>query len=374
MEASGARRLGPNEAEAVRTGVLIVGAGQAGLAAAHALQDAGVEYVVHERHPRIGDSWRKRFDSLVLFTPRELDALPGLPMEGDPRGYPSKDEMGDYLERYAAHFDLPVVTGDGVARLGRDGDRFVARTERGRRIVAECVVVATGTFQEPRIPGFAERLSERVQQLDAKRYRNPSTITGRSVIVVGDGATGRQIALELSQAGKDVTLATGRLRRYVPQRVLGRDFTWWGVRIGLVTADKSSLAGRLVRAMDATPGLHLRLSALRRAGVALAGRCAGADGDRLLLEDGTSRRCDAVVWTLGYRDDTSWLDIPGATTIDGFVEARGIAPIPGLFHVGREWQSARASGLVCGVHRDARRIAERVRRLLGGSGLHDASS
>ncbi|HEX6993276.1 MAG TPA: NAD(P)/FAD-dependent oxidoreductase [Gammaproteobacteria bacterium] len=354
--------MGANEAAGERTDVLVIGAGQAGLATARALEDAGVTCIVHERHARIGDSWRRRFDSLVLFTPRELDALPGLRHEGDPRGYPGKDEMGDYLERYAARFDLPVVTGDGVERLVRDGDRFVARTASGRRIDARSVVVATGTFQRPRIPRFAERLSETVHQLDAERYRNPSTIAGRSVAVVGDGATGRQIALELAQAGKEVMLATGRRRRYVPQRVLGRDFTWWGVRLGLVTADKSSPAGRLVRAMDATPGLHLLRGALRRAGVALCGRCVGADGDRLLLEDGRSRRCDAVVWTLGYRDDTSWLDIPRAATADGFVEERGIAPIPGLFHVGREWQSSRASGLICGVQTDVRRIVGDVIR------------
>lgn len=337
-----------------------MGGGQAGLAAARALGAAGLTCRVYERRPRVGDCWRARFDSLVLFTSRAVSALPDLPQDGDGSGFPTKDEMGDYLERYAGRFRLPVVTGSGIARLWREGPLFVAATDRGERVGARAVVVATGTFQLPRVPPLASGLAASVLQLDAQSYRNPSSVAGARVVVVGDGATGRQIALELAGMCR-VTLAMGRHRNFGPQRILGRDTTWWALRAGLLTADEASIRGRLVRKVDATPGLHLRPSALRRAGVELAPRCVSADGDMLVLSDGSRRRCDAVIWTLGYRDDTSWVEIPGTVVADAFLHERGVAPVAGLFYVGREWQTCRASGLICGVGRDAALIASRVR-------------
>ena len=122
--------------------------------------------------------------------------------------------------------------------------------------------------------------------------------------------------------------------------------------------DKASPLGRTVRRLDTTPGLHLCLFALRQANISLAPRCVGVDADCLLFADGSRRRCDAVIWALGYQDETAWLDIDGAATPHGFAEERGISPIPGLYYVGREWQNARASGLVCGVYRDSLHIAQ----------------
>jgi putative flavoprotein involved in K+ transport len=346
-----------------RVAALVVGAGQAGLAAARALQAAGVDCVVHERRARVGDSWRARFDSLTLFTSREMSALPGLPIPGDPRGWPTKDEMADYLEQYCGRMKLPVVTGNGIARLSRGSGGFIARTDDGHRIEAAAVVIATGSFQQPDVPRFAAALSESVQQLDAASYRKPAGVAGSRAIVVGDGATGRQIALELAR-DRRVTLALGSRRLFGPQTILGKELTGLARRIGLLTADKASLVGRLNRALDPTPGLHLRAAALRRSGVRLAPRCIGAGDDFLSFADGSRRRCDSVIWAAGYRDDTSWVGIDGAASVDGYIEARGIAPIPGLYYVGREWQNSRASGLICGVADDARTIAARVRQHL----------
>jgi putative flavoprotein involved in K+ transport len=356
-EPKGGDEIALGTGEPARVSVLVVGAGQAGLAAAQALRAVGLECVVHERHTRIGDSWRQRFDSLHLFSSRETSALPDLPHAGNPFGYPSKNEMGDYLERYAEHFDVPVVTGDGVARLTSASSSFLARTDAGTTVEAGAVIITTGGFQRPRVPDFAESLSEHVRQFDALSYRNPGAVPERDVIVVGDGATGRQIALELAQERR-VTLATGGRRYYGPHRVLGKDFTWWGLRTGLITADKASPLGRIARRFDTTPGLHLCLSSLRRAGIRLAPRCVGADADGLHFADGSRRRCDAVIWAVGYQDDTGWLRVDGASRHAKFIEERGLSPIPGLYYVGREWQNSRASGLVCGVHRDSLVIAQ----------------
>jgi putative flavoprotein involved in K+ transport len=349
------------------TDVLVVGAGQAGLATARALSECGIQCRVQERHLRVGDAWRKRFDSLVLFTTRELSTLPGLAMAGDPSGYPTKDDIADYLERYAERFNLPIETGAGIARLSFRSSRFSAITQAGQELDARAVVIATGAFQRPRVPHFAARLSKDVRQLDAVTYRNPSELEGRRIVVVGDGATGRQIALEIALAGADVTLAMGRRRNFGPQRILGKDSNVWAFKLGLLTADKDSLRARLVRALDVTPGLSLRPSALRRAGVRLAPRCIDAMGERLSFADGTSRECDTVIFALGYADDTSWIGIDGATTSSGFAQVRGVSPVPGLFYVGREWQSCRASALVCGVHRDAAVMVTHVKRYLSKS-------
>ena len=339
--------------------VLIVGAGQAGLAAARTLTERGVACVVQERHPRIGDSWRRRFDSLVLFTPRRISALPGLAHQGDQRGYPGKDEMGDYLERYAASFSLPVVTGNGVARLVREQEHFLAELDDGDVISSRAVVIATGAFQRPRVPGFASRLAPHVLQLDATSYRNPAQINGRRVLIVGDGATGRQIALELVPHCT-VMLATGHRRNFGFQRLFGADTTELALRSGLLTADKASLAGRLVRALDITPGLNLRIRALRRAGIEVLRRCVDAQGQRVTFADGSRCDVDAAIFATGYCDDTAWVDIPYAIQASRFVEDRGISPVPGLYYVGRDWQTSRASGLICGVAQDAEAIGARL--------------
>jgi len=332
-----------------------VGAGQAGLAAARILTERGVACVAHERHPRIGDSWRSRFDSLVLFTPRRISVLPGLGHEGDQRGYPGKDEMGNYLERYAACFSLPVVTGNGVARLVKERKHFRAELDDGSLIVSRAVVVATGPFQRPRVPSFASRLAPRVLRLDAASYRNPAQIDGHRVMIVGDGATGRQIALELAPH-HGVVLATGRRRNFGFQRLFGVDTTELALRSGLLTDDRDSVAGRLVRAADVTPGLNLQLWALRRAGIEVMPRCVEAVGQRVTFADGSQRDIDAVIFAAGYEDDTTWVDIPGVSEGARFLEHRGVSPVQGLYYVGRDWQTSRASGLICGVGYDAEAI------------------
>lgn len=174
--------------------VLVVGAGQAGLVTGYCLKDTGLAYALYESRPRLGDSWRQRYDSLVLFSTRSYSALPGLPLPGDPEGYPTKDEMADYLERYAQTFRLPVHTAEGVAQLEPSERHFVAQTTRGQCVEAAVVIVATAAFQQPIVPAFAGRLAPDVVQHTAATYRRPAQLPPGRVLVVGDGATGRQVA------------------------------------------------------------------------------------------------------------------------------------------------------------------------------------
>lgn len=350
--------------------VLVVGAGQAGLAAGFHLERAGLSYVIHEAHARVGDSWRERYDSLTLFSPRAFDALPGMAMAGDPEGYPGKDEVADYLEAYARAQGLKVACGDGIARLERgvDGeDGFVARTTHGALLGARAVVVATGPFQIPAVPAFAGALGPGVLQLTTTDYRRPGQLPPGHVLVVGDGATGRQIARELA-GDREVWLATGRWRPVVPQRSLGQDQMWWGDHLGLLRADKETLRGRLLRANDVIPGWHLRRGALRRAGVHVAPRAVGAAGTEVRFADGSRARVDAVVWAAGYRDRSDWMAVEGAVDERGrFIEDRGVGPVPGLYYVGRSWQNNRTSALLCGVGEEAGGMVEQVRRYLAAS-------
>jgi putative flavoprotein involved in K+ transport len=349
-----------DRSDAIVLDVIVVGAGQAGLAAGYFLQQAGVRFQVFDGAARIGDSWRRRYDSLVLFSPRSHCALPGMVMRGDPDGYPGKDEVADYLEQYAERYALPVVLQEGIARLERHGDLFIGRTTRGGDVAARAVIVATGAFQRSLVPPWATSLASGITQVRGDAYRNPQQLPAGRVLVVGGGGSGRQIALELARSHQ-VSLSVSRRVTITPQRVLGRDVMVWFDRLGFLRADKAAAQGRFARAHESFPGSHLRDGALRRGGVRLRPRTVSAAAGGFTFADGSLAAFDAVIWAAGYRDDAGWLHVPGGADVNrAYVEDRGVSPIPGLFHVGRSWQTSRASALLCGVGADAARIVARV--------------
>ena len=340
--------------------VLVVGAGQAGLALGRELQRTGRRFLIVDRHARVGESWRRRFDSLTLFTPRAYSALPGMPVPGDPDGYPTKDEIADHLEAYAAGFALPVALETGIARLERRDGRFYATTTAGNELVAGSVVLTTGAFQQPVVPALARRFAPEVAQLTPESYRDPQQTPAGTVLVVGDGATGRQIARELS-ASRAVVLATGRSRRVSPHRILGKSVFWWMDRLGILRAPRTSKVGQILMAKDPFPGKDLALKRLRKAGITVVGRLTAVDGRRATFADGESAEIDAVVWATGYRDQSDWVAIPEAKDAQGaFVQERGQSPVPGLVFVGRSWQWTRGSALLTGVGDDARYVVEHL--------------
>ncbi|HZF58937.1 MAG TPA: NAD(P)/FAD-dependent oxidoreductase [Rubrobacter sp.] len=346
--------------------VLVIGGGQAGLAMGYHLKQAGHQFRILERHPRIGDSWRNRHDSLVLFTPRAYSALPGLPVPGDPDGYPNKDEMADYLEHYANYFELPVSTETGIRSLTQANGGFRARTDAGEIIDARAVVLATGAFQRPAIPAVSRRLSPDVLQLTTESYKRPGQIPPGRVLVVGDGATGRQVAVELA-ATHEVLLATGRPRRVSPQRILGRSVFWWMDRLGILRASRETRVGRYLMNADPFPGKDLNLGRLRRRGVRVVGRLLGVDGKSVAFADGETAEVDAVIWATGYRDDSRWVSIPEVKDArDGFVHRRGVSAVPGVYFVGRSWQWTRGSALLAGVGDDAAYVVRQIDERLSG--------
>jgi putative flavoprotein involved in K+ transport len=338
---------------ATKLDVLIIGGGQAGLAMGHHLKKTPFSFRIAERHARVGDSWRKRYASLVLFTPRSYSALPGLAVPDDPEGFPTKDEMADYLETYANHFALPVTPGTGIRSLERVDGGFRATTEAGEPIDARAVVLATGAFQRPAIPPISKRLSSEVTQLAPEDYQSPNQLPPGRALVVGDGATGRQIALELT-ANHEVLLAAGRHRRVSPDRVLGRSVFWWMDKLGILRASRESAVGRYLMKADPFPGKRLELEQLQRQGVDVVGRVIQAEEDKVYFADGKAAEVDAVVWATGYSEDTGWVAIPEAKDDHGnFLHYRGVSPLPYLCFVGRSWQWTRGSALFAGVGEDA---------------------
>jgi putative flavoprotein involved in K+ transport len=236
----------------------------------------------------------------------------------------------------------------------------------GSRVVARAVVIASGAFQSPAVPPLAARFAADVQQWTAQTYRKPGQLDTGPVLVVGDGATGRQIALELV-AGRPVYLATGRPRRAMPERLLGRNLFWWLDRLGILRAPRDSAVGRYLRESDNFPGKSLSLDNLRRQGAMVASRLVEADDQRVRFADGLTASVAAVVWATGYRDESEWVAIPAVKDGAGrFVERAGVSPLPGLYFIGRGWQRNRGSALLTGVGDDARLLVPEIVRFLAG--------
>ena len=309
---------------------------------------------------RVGDSWRERYDSLTLFTPRALSSLPGLPLQGNSQGYASRDEFADYLETYASHFDLPIQMMTDIKRLERRNGHFSATSFNGQEIEAQAVVLANGGFQKPIVPTFAKNLADDILQFSAEGYRNPSQIPAGTVVVVGDGATGRDIAVELS-ATHTVILATGKPRRLMPERILGISMWWWLEKLGFLTAPTESFIGRKMRAMDAFPNRDRDIPALARRGIKIMPKVTHAEGDTVTFANGASVSANSVVWAMGYRDDSDWVAIPKVKDAQGnFIHQRGISPVRNLYFIGRPWQTSRASAIIHGVGSDAEKIVSAI--------------
>lgn len=344
---------------------LIIGGGQAGLSAGYHLSRLGRPFVILEAHERIGDVWRRRFDSLCLFTPARYDGLPGWPFPQDQWAFPTKDEVADYLEAYAERFELPVITGVAVDSLRKEGDRYVVQSGT-RRFEADQVIVASGTFQQPIVPEFAGELDPQIRQMHSDDYRNPSQLQEGPVLVVGASHSGADIALEV--ASEHPTVLSGQVHGELPFRIDGRPARVI-IRVMFflachVLTMKTPLGRKMRPEVRSHGGPLLRVKSpdLLAAGVERTdARVAGVRDGKPLLEDGRVLDVTNVVWCTGFGKDISWIEIPVAGD-DGWPEQdRGVATSsPGLYFVGLPFLHAFASMLIGGVGRDAERVAQHI--------------
>lgn len=401
---------------------VVIGGGQAGLSISYYLTQEDRQHVVLEKN-RIGESWRsRRWDSFTLVTPNWQLKLPGFSYDGDdPDGFLKRDEVVRYLEDYAATFNPPIrlgVEAKTVKGNGKgEGEGFIVDTSTGV-LEASNVVVATGTFQKPRIPNFSRHIPPRVSQLHSSHYQHPDALPPGAVLVVGSGQSGCQITEELYQSGRKVYLCTSGVGR-APRRYRGKDFTRWLDMVGMVDETVDTLDSPEER-FESNPhvsgkdgGCTLNLHQFARDGVTLLGRLIDADGTELELEDDLmdnlskadqfaneikkgidkfiekagidapppntdselkdgyeseviteldleSAGIGTVIWACGYNFDFSWIEFPIFDEFGYPIQKRGVTEQPGLYFLGLHWLHTLKSGLFFGVGDDAAHIAEHI--------------
>jgi putative flavoprotein involved in K+ transport len=394
------------------TQAIVIGAGQAGLAMSWCLGRHGIGHVVLERG-RVGERWRsERWDSLRLLTPNWMTRLPGLVYAGDdPDGFLTMPEVAGFLEDYARIAKAPVQGGTTVRHVSRLGGGYLVETDRGSW-QAPVVVVATGYCDRPRIPACAAALPASIHQTTPAAYRNPASLPAGGVLVVGASASGVQLADELANAGRVVTLSVGRHIR-LPRRYRDRDIMWWLDRTGILAKPAAKVAD--LAAARAEPSLQLvgspegrslDLETLRANGVRLLGRLNGIEGgratfagdlhettaaaqhrlQRLLakldrtaaalqhtvpVEDVPSIVLDApettldleaagirtVLWATGFGRDYRWLDVPVLDEAGEIIHDGGITPSPGLYVLGLNFMRRRDSSFIAGAGADAQELS-----------------
>jgi putative flavoprotein involved in K+ transport len=338
--------------------VIVIGGGQAGMAAGYYLSKAGTGFLILDAGTQAGQAWRQRWDSLELFTPARYSSLPGLPFPGDPGHYPGKDEVAEYVQQYARAFALPVRYGSRVSALeGAPGGGYLLATDSGSYRAGQ-VIIATGAYQKPWTPPAAAGLGPAVTQLHTAAYRNPAQIPGEQLLVVGAANSGAQIAAELAATHR-VWLSQGAPIRRLPRKIVGIPIHAIGDRLGLIPAPLNTWRGRTQRG-DLLVGPSLRQLA-RRHHIKLADRVTSAHGHTVQLADGQELDVSAVVWATGYRPDYSWIHLPVLDEHGLPRHQRGITSYPGLYFVGMHDQYSRGSSLIHWVRHDAEYIVSQAR-------------
>lgn len=360
----------PPAGKVERAETVVIGAGQAGLSTAYHLQQLGRPCVLLEADERVGDVWRRRFDSLRLFSPARYDGLPGLDFPAPGWSFPTGREMGDYLEGYAAHFELPIRTGVAVDGLERQGDVYLVSAGE-RRYEARSVVVASGTFQRPIKPDLATELDPAINQLHSSDYRNPSQLQAGPALVVGASHSGSDIAYEIATDHR--TTLSGPIKGELPFRIDGRParvifpVLWFLANHVLTMRTPIGRRARPHIRSEGGPLIRYKRADLEAAGVDhVEAKVVAVEDGRPALEDGRVLDVTNVIWCTGFDKDVQWIRIP-VTGNDGWPEQeRGASPAsPGLYFVGLPFLHAFASMLVGGVGRDAKRVAQEIARQVG---------
>lgn len=348
---------------------VVIGGGQAGLAVGYHLRPRGRPFVILDANERVGDSWRKRWPSLRLYSPARIDGLPGMAFPAPPNSYPTGCEMADYLESYAARFELPVRTGITVDGLDKIGDGYVVSAGQ-HRFDADNVVISTGVFQheQPVTPDFAADLDPAIRQLHSADYRSPAQLEQGSVLVVGAAHSGGDVAYELARAGHG-TLLVGPDTGQIPFDIEGRlaPFLFPLMRFAATRVlTVSTPMGRKVKAKIRSHGgplLRVKRADLDAAGVErVVGRAVGVENGKPLLDDGRVVDVANVIWCTGFRNDYGWIKFPVPLDDDGFpAQERGAVPSsPGLYFVGLPFLHSFSSMLILGAGRDAKRVVKHL--------------
>jgi putative flavoprotein involved in K+ transport len=326
------------------------------------LKRVGVPFLILDANAQTGDPWRTRWDSLKLFTPAYLDGLDGMPFPAPAQSYPTKDEMADYLMTYAARFELPIRHNAKVLKLTRSEGGYVVETT-DRRYVADQVVVALGSYQVPRAPGFAAELDPGIVQLHSLDYRGPEQTRPGTTLLVGAGNSGAEIAMDLVRAGRRVIIS-GKVPGEIPfrtttraGRVLGR------ILLKLVFHRLLTLGTPIGRKAQrgfiskGTPLIRVKQRDLVAAGIELVPRVEGVENGKPRLADGRVLDVENVIWCTGFSGGLSFVELPVFDDMGEPLQQRGVSAEPGLYFLGQHFLYAASSGMIQGVGRDSRYLA-----------------
>lgn len=344
---------------------IIIGGGQAGLSVGYGLAKAGRSFMILDANKRIGDAWRNRWDSLKLFTPVYLNGLDGMPFPGKRHIFITKDEMADYLEKYSEKFKLPVITNTRVDRLYENEQGF--EVEAGNQTFkAKKVVIAMSNYQKPKVPEFVKYINPEIRQLHSKDYRNPSQLRDGSVLIVGAGNSGADIALELANerqtylSGRDVGHVPFRIESVIARYLLIRLVRFVGHHILTIRTG----IGRKIRPrvlITGGPLVRVKPCDLIAAGVERVPRVIGAKQGLPLLDDNRTLKVQNIIWSTGFTPGFSWIDLPIFESTQEPEHVRGVViKKPGLFFVGLNFLYSMTSDTITGTRRDAKYIVRQI--------------
>ncbi|MGB0834777.1 MAG: NAD(P)-binding domain-containing protein [Psychrobium sp.] len=325
---------------------IVIGAGHAGLAAGYYLKQQNINFTIIESNARVGDQWRNRFAGLALFTPNALNRLPGYIEPMSQGRYQTKDEFADYLEQYSIHHQLPMLLGQEVKQITRLNNSQYCIELPNQTLISNHIILATGAFKDIAIPQFSSEftgLQLTINQLARCELKN------QRVLVVGDGASGRQVAKKLNE-NNIVALAQGKKRNLIRETVLGVSSFRWLKWLGILRLPKTWAVAKWLKQRDPFPDTQINDKALRLCGIELMPKLTAFDPQASFV-NGEKRSFDTVIWATGYNNKAMPI-------IDEKNDSESLND--NIWSLGQAWQFNRASGLIYGAQFDAKIIVDKI--------------
>jgi putative flavoprotein involved in K+ transport len=341
---------------------IVIGAGQAGLAAAYYLQKKGLKYIVLESGNQTAGSWTKYYDSLTLFSPARYSSLPGYRFPGDPKRYPAKEEVISYLNQYAKHHNLKILTGEKVTNVNKHGSFFKITTENGSLFHTKTVISATGAHTFPNVPIIEGSDSYKGKIIHSSQYKNIEEFKNQKVVIVGGGNSAVQIAYELAKVS-NVTIATRNPISFIPQRIMGKDIHFWLKVSGIDTRSYGRKFSMNTSVIDT--GIYKQ--AIQNGNPVSSSMFEKYTEEGVVWGDGRGEKVDAIIYATGYRPKLNYLSSlkNAVDQLENPIQNKGISTtIDGLYYLGLTGQRSFSSGTIRGVGRDAKFVVGRVSRFI----------
>jgi putative flavoprotein involved in K+ transport len=332
--------------------ILIIGAGQCGLAAGRFLQEKKKDFLILEKNKQVGDNWRKRYGSLRLLTPARYSALPDLPMALSPKERPRKNQVADYFNRYVEHFDLPVSGNEMVKSVTKKGDVFRISTSL-KEITADKVIIASGFCENPFFPDWSADLN--IPFIHSSEYKTPTSIKGKKVLVVGSGNSAAQIAAELTKYF-EVHWSIPKKPTFSSLYVFGKNILWYAEKFGKLNkpvSKKKFIKGEVIYLYDNLKKLLKKTK--KKKGVV------GAAENKITFENGEEEPYDFILFATGFQPNYDFIQVPEfENNLDQLRDQQGVSRVSGLFFLGIPHQRSRSSHLIYGSQKDALFIVEQM--------------